>query len=159
MIAPSAVEVDNVDFFLDPATSSWRGETHAKFRNETEMRNAFDKLTACTDVFVGWEWAASGRVDEDTLRSLAEEFGPVVGVRIQEKYLGYRTTLPGKEESRPFGFVSLAKYQDAVAMAPEPRQIVKGDVSFHVKISKKPITAFKRIPLGEGEDYVEAFIM
>ena len=44
-------------------------------------------------------------------------------------------------------------------MAKEPRQIVKDGVSFHVKISKKPISAFKRIPLGEGEDYIEAFIM
>jgi hypothetical protein len=159
MIVPSAVEVDNVDFFLDPATSQWRGETHAKFRNESEMRSAFDKLTACTDVFVGWEWTASGRVDEDSLRSLGQDFGPVVGVRIQDKYLGYRSVLPGKDESRPFGFLSLAKYQDAVNMAGEPRQIVKNDISYHVKISKKPISAFKRIPLGDGEDYVEAFIM
>jgi hypothetical protein len=45
-------------------------------------------------------------------------------------------------------------------MAEEPRHIVKEDVSFHVKISRKPITAFKRVPLGEnGEDYIETFIM
>jgi hypothetical protein len=159
VIVPSAVEVDNVDFFLDPTTNQWRGETHAKFRNEIEMRAAFDKLTACTDVFVGWEWAACGQVDDSTIRSLAEDFGPVVAVRIQDKYLGYRTVLPGKEESRPFGFVSFARYQDAVSMAGEPRQIEKNHVSYHVKISKKPISAFKRIPLGQGEDYIEAFIM
>jgi hypothetical protein len=90
---------------------------------------------------------------------LGADFGPVVEVRIQDQYLGTRKILPGKEESRPFGFLSLARYQDAVSMAKEPRQIVKDEIGYHVKISKKPITAFKRVPLGEGEDYIEAFIM
>jgi len=99
-------------------------------------------------------------VTEETLKTLGEDFGAVVAVRIQEKYKNYRTVQPGKDESRPFGFISLARYQDALKMAEEPRQVVKNDVSFHVKISRKPITAFKRVPLGEaGEDYIEAFIM
>jgi len=160
VIFPSAVEIDPIDFFLDTTTNEWRGETHVRFRNETDMRKSFDALTTCTDIFVGWEWKACGRVTEESLKSLGEEFGPVVAVRIQDKYKQYRTVLPGKEESRPFGFISLARYQDALKMAEEPKQIVKEDVSFHVKISRKPITAFKRVPLGEnGEDYVEAFIM
>jgi len=159
-IFPSAIDIEPIDFFLDTATNEWRGETHVRFRNETDMRKSFDALTTCTDIFVGWEWKVCGRVTEESLKALGEEFGPVVAVRIQDKYKQYRTVLPGKEESRPFGFISLARYQDALKMAEEPRHIVKEDVSFHVKISRKPITAFKRVPLGEnGEDYIEAFIM
>jgi hypothetical protein len=159
-IFPAAVEIDPIDFFLDTTTNEWRGETHVKFRNEVEMRKAFESLTTCADVFVGWEWKDCGKVTEETLKTLGEDFGAVVAVRIQEKYKNYRTVLPGKDESRPFGFISLARYQDALKMAEEPRQVVKNDVSFHVKISRKPITAFKRVPLGEaGEDYIEAFIM
>jgi hypothetical protein len=159
-IFPSAVEIEPIDFFLDTHTNEWRGETLVKFRNEAEMRKAFDALTTCTDIFVGWEWKACGRVTEESLKSLGEDFGPVVAVRIQDIYKQYRTSSPGKEESRPFGFISLARYQDALKMAEEPRQIEKDGASFHVKISRKPITAFKRVPLGEnGEDFVEAFIM
>ena len=159
-IFPSAVEIEPIDFFLDTHTNEWRGETLVKFRNEAEMRKGFDALTTCTDIFVGWEWKVCGKVSEETLKSLGEDFGPVVAVRIQEMYKQYRTTLPGKEESRPFGFISLARYQDALKMAEEPSKIDKDGISFHVKISRKPITAFKRVPLGSnGEDFVEAFIM
>lgn len=158
MVLPSAIVVDPIDFFLDTANNEWRGETQVSFKNGEDIHLAFSKLTACTDVFVGWEWTACGKLSEETLVSLGSKYGPVVGVRIQEKYLSSRTVLPGKEESRPFGFVSLAKYQDAVNMTRDPSVELNG-VAFHVKMSKKPITAFKRIPLGEGQDYIEAFIM
>ena len=157
MVLPSASVVDPIDFFLDTVSNEWRGETQVCFKNATDLYSAFSKLTACTDVFVGWEWSLCGKVTEDTLRSLGNEFGPVVGVRIQEKFLPFRSVLPGKEESRPFGFISLARYQDALAMA--SATVNKDGVAFHVKMSKKPITAFKRVPLGEGQDYIEAFIM
>ena len=159
MILPSAAEVDPIDFFLDTTTNEWRGETSVLMKSQDDLTSAFARLTACTDMFVGWEWLAAGKVSEDSLKALGADFGAVVGVRIQDKYLTAPKILPGKEESRPFGFISLARFQDAVDMAKEPRQIVKDGVSFHVKISKKPISAFKRIPLGEGEDYIEAFIM
>ncbi len=159
LILPGTVHVDPITFFLDIHANEWRGEACATFPNQSATSDAFAKLTACTDVFVGWEWLACGKVTEESVRKLAEEFGPVLAVRIQDKYLGQKDTIPGKEESRPFGFASLARYKDAQEMAPEPRQIVKDEVSYHVKMSKKPITAFKRVPLGDGQDYIEAFIM
>ena len=159
VILPAAVEVEPIDFFLQVTHNEWRGECNVHFRSEADVATAFARLTACTDVFVGWEWKDCGKVNEASIRALGSDFGPVVEVRIQEQYLSTRTVLPGKEESRPFGFLSLARYQDAISMAKDPKQIVKDDVSYHVKISKKPITAFKRVPLGEGEDYIEAFIM
>ena len=159
MIIPSALQVDPIEFTLDPYANEWRGETCVSLKNVNTTADAFEKLTACTDVFVGWEWPECGKVNENTLRELATDFGPVVGVRIQEKYLSAPQTIPGKEESRPFGFISMARLQDANQLAPEPRQITKNDIRYHVKISKKPISAFKRVPLGEGEDYIEAFIM
>lgn len=159
MILPKTIHVEPISFFLDIESNTWRGETTALFSSMTDVYDAFSKLTACTDVFVGWEWLACGKVTQESLRSLGEEYGPVLAVRVQDKYIGHKAVIPGKEESRPFGFVSMARYKDASDMALEPRQIVKDDVSYHVKISKKPISAFKRVPLGDGEDYVEAFIM
>lgn len=159
MVLPTAVEVDQIDFTLDTAANEWRGETHVTFKNGDDVASAFERLTACTDVFVGWEWLACGKVTDDSLRALGSDFGPVVGVRVQDKYLTAPKVIPGKEESRPFGFISMARFQDASNMGQEPKQIVKDGVSYHVKVSKKPISAFKRVPLGEGEDYIEAFIM
>jgi len=159
MVLPTASEVEPVEFAYDIPTNEWRGECHVSFPSDKALNDAFARLTACTDIFVGWEWRDCGKVNEEVLRNLASDFGPVVGVRIQEKYLETPRVLPGKEQSRPFGFVSMARYQDALAMAQDPRQIVKDDISYHVKISKKPITSFKRVPLGYGEDYIEGFIM
>lgn len=159
MVLPTAVEIESLEFSYDIPTNQWRGETHVSFSSEKALADAFAKLTACTDVFVGWEWRDCGRVNEDVLRKLGVDFGPVVAVRIQDKYLSAPRVIPGKEESRPFGFISFARYQDALSMAKDPRQIVKDEISYHVKVSKKPITAFKRVPLGDGEDYIEAFIM
>ena len=159
-LMPGAFEVEPVEFFLDPVVNEWRGETHAFFKSEADVTATFSKLTSCTDVFVGWEWSACGKVTTESLRALGEDFGAVIGVRIPDKYLDLRVTAPSKDsESRPFGFISMAKFQQAMEMAKEPRQILKDDISYHVKISKKPITAFKRVPLGEAEDYFEAFIM
>lgn len=158
-VLPTAVDVEPIEYFIDTSENEWRGECQVTFKSQPDVEAAFSKLTTCTDVFVGWEWPSCGKVTELSLRELGSDFGSVVGVRIQDKYLNPPEDIPGKEESRPFGFISMARYQDAVAMAGEPRQIVKNDLSFHVKISKKPITAFKRIPLGEGEDYIEGFIM
>jgi hypothetical protein len=159
MVLPTAVDIEPVEFFYDPHANEWRGETQITFFSERSVQDAFSKLTACTDVFVGWEWETCGRVSEDTLRSLGSDYGPVVCVRVQDKYLNTPTVIPGKEESRPFGFISLARYQDALSMAKEPRQVEKDEIKYHVKISKKPITAFKRVPLGDGEDFIEAFVM
>lgn len=161
VVMPKAIEIEPIDFQLDPNSNQWRGETVALFKSQSDLLAAFSRLTTCTDMFVGWEWNACGKVTESSLRELGQDFGPVVGVRIPEKYLEYRITAPNKDaESRPFGFISMAKYQDAVSMAKEPRQIEKNGHSYHVKISKKPISAFKRVPLGEeGEDYIEAFVM
>jgi hypothetical protein len=159
MVLPTAIEVDQIDFTLDTAANEWRGETHVTFKKGTEVASAFERLTACTDVFVGWEWLACGKVTDDSLRALGSDFGPVVGVRIQDKYVTAPKVIPGKEESRPFGFISMARFQDASDMGQVPKQIVKDGVSYHVKVSKKPISAFKRVPLGEGDDYIEAFIM
>ena len=159
MVLPTALDIEPVELFYDTQANEWRGETHITFFSDRSVQDAFSKLTACTDVFVGWEWAVCGQVSEQGLKNLGSDFGPVVCVRVQDKYLHAPSTLPGKEESRPFGFLSLARYQDALAMAKDPRQIVKDNVQYHVKISKKPITAFKRVPLGDGEDYIEAFVM
>ena len=159
MVVPSALDIDPIEFSYDVQSNDWRGETYIKFFSDRSLNDAFSKLTACTDIFVGWEWSACGKVTEESLRQLGADFGPVVSVRIQDKYLGTRSVLPGKEESRPFGFIALARYQDALAMAKEPRHIVKDEIKFHVKISKMPITAFKRVPLGDGEDSIEAFVM
>lgn len=158
-VLPSAADVEPVEFFLDTKENAWRGECHISFRSQRDLEEAFAKLTTCTDVFVGWEWTAAGQVTEESVKALGSDFGPVVAVRIHTKYLHAPRVLPGKEESRPFGFVSLARYQDALSMASDPRQIEKDGVDYHVKISKKPITAFKRVPLGDGEDFIEAFIM
>ena len=158
-VLPTAVDVEPIEYFIDTSENEWRGECQVSFKSQHDLEAAFSKLTACTDVFVGWEWPSCGKVSEQTLRDLGSGFGPVVGVRIQDKYLHAPAVIPGKEESRPFGFISMARYQDALSMAGEPRQITKNEMNFHAKISKKPITAFKRIPLGEGEDYLEAFIM
>jgi hypothetical protein len=158
-VLPTAVDVEPIEYFIDTSENEWRGECQVTFKSQLDVEAAFSKLTTCTDVFVGWEWPSCGKVTEQSLRELGSDFGSVVGVRIQDKYLNAPDVVPGKEESRPFGFISMARYPDALAMAGEPRQIVKNDLSFHVKISKKPITAFKRIPLGEGEDYLEGFIM
>ena len=158
LILTNSVVVNPIDFFLETVNNEWRGETQVSFRNGEDIHSAFAKLTACTDVFVGWEWPLCGQVSEQTLRALGEDFGPVTTVRVQEKYLAARKVTPGKEESRPFGFISFARYQDALAMT-ENTRVEKAGVAFHVKISKKPITAFKRVPLGEGQDYIEAFIM
>jgi hypothetical protein len=159
MMIPTAVEVEPIEFSLDPQANEWRGETCVSMKSTIATTEAFEKLTACTDVFVGWEWTECGKVTEASLRELASDFGSVVGVRIQDKYLTSPKTIPGKEESRPFGFISMARLQDATQLAPEPTQVTKNDIRYHVKVSKKPISAFKRIPLGEGEDYIEAFIM
>jgi hypothetical protein len=159
LLLPTATEIEPIRFRYHSAENILRGETHAFFASESALTHALSSLTACTDVFVGWGWSDCGKVNKEVLSRLAGDFGRVIAVRIQAEYLNTPTAIPDKEESRPFGFVSMAKQQDALRMASQENQRAKDGITFHVKLSKDGSSVFKRVPVGMGEDFIEVFVM
>ena len=98
---------------FDSHEEQWLGETSVAFATEAERDKFVDALPAVVDVYIAWDRQEGVEVNEETLKLVAEKFGRVSNVRIPPER---RLNSPDNGPTRPFGFISFLRPQDAASM-------------------------------------------